>query len=64
MEVLRQDIPPVTPPLPPADTHARIWFWNQAGAQTFICPARDAQEHMRRLIAEGAVVWRTEVREA
>lgn len=47
----------------PETASVRIWFWNSAGAQTFVCSARDAAEHRKRLLAEGAVVWHTEVYE-
>lgn len=46
---------------PPANSRARIWFWNQAGAQNLICPLAEANDIRRRLISEGAVVWHTEI---
>lgn len=42
----------------------RIWYWNQAGADSFICSVTEAKAHRERLIAEGAVVWHTEIRDA
>jgi len=47
----------------PTPEHAftRIWFWNNAGAQTLLCPVHEAHEIKQRLISEGAVVWHTEV---
>lgn len=48
---------------PPENALARIWFWNQAGAQSFICPAREVRDHYRRLTADGCIVWHTEIRE-
>lgn len=49
---------------PPENAQARVWFWNQAGAQSFICPAREVRDHYRRLTADGCIVWHTEIREA
>lgn len=64
MEVLREIQPTVKPSHPPENALARVWFWNQAGAHSFICPAREVREHYRRLTSEGAVVWHTEIRDA
>lgn len=46
---------------PPEHAFTRLWFWNSAGAQTLLCPVHEAADIKRRLIAEGAVVWHTEV---
>lgn len=51
----------VKPPKLPPHAQVRIWFWNRAGAFSFVCPAHEARHHQRRLIAEGAVVWHTDV---
>jgi hypothetical protein len=51
----------VKPPKPPEHAFTRLWFWNQAGAQTLLCPVHEATDIKQRLIAEGAVVWHTEV---
>jgi hypothetical protein len=51
----------VKPAHPPEHAFTRLWFWNNAGAQTLLCPVREAADIKRRLIAEGAVVWHTEV---
>lgn len=61
MEVLRQDLAPVKPPKPPEHATVRISFWNNAGAQSLVCPHHEAAEITRRLIASGAVVWHSEV---
>ena len=62
VEVLRQDQPALVKPVrPPEHAFTRIWFWNHGGAQTLLCPVHEASEIKRRLIAEGAVVWFTEV---
>ena len=45
----------------PEHAYTRIWFWNNAGAQTLLCPVHEANDIRRRLIGEGAVVWHTEV---
>ena len=45
----------------PEHAYTRIWFWNLAGAQTLLCPVHEAADIKRRLIAEGSVVWHTEV---
>jgi hypothetical protein len=45
----------------PEHAQARIWFWNKAGAQSLLCPAREAQDIKQRLLAESAVVWHTEI---
>ena len=45
----------------PEHAWTRIWFWNHAGAQTLDCPTREAQDIRRRLLAEGAVVYHSEV---
>jgi hypothetical protein len=39
----------------------RLWFWNLAGAQSTTVPLSRATEERYRLIAEGAVVYHTEV---
>lgn len=52
--------PPQLSPL----SRIRIWYWNQAGANSFICSVEEAKAHRERLIAEGAVVWHTELRDA
>lgn len=39
----------------------RILFWNLAGAQTSLVPASRAVEERQRLLAEGAVVYHSEV---
>jgi hypothetical protein len=51
----------VKPARLPHHAQTRIWFWNSAGAQTFVCPAHEARAHYKRLTAEGAVVWHTDV---
>lgn len=51
----------VKPARLPPHAQIRIWFWNSAGAQTFLCPVHEARGHYQRLTAEGAVVWHTEV---
>lgn len=62
VEVLGQDLATyVKPPHPPEHAQTRIWYWNQAGAQTMLCPVHEAPAIRERLIAEGAVVWHTEV---
>ena len=61
MEVLGEIVAPVKPPHPPANSRARIWFYNQAGAQHLICPLAEASDIRKRLISEGAVVWHTEI---
>ena len=64
MEVFRQDLAAMSDVKPaklPEHAYTRIWFWNHAGAQTLLCPAHEAQDIRQRLIAEGAVVWHTEV---
>lgn len=65
MEVLRQKQPSfLTPPRPdPRKAQVRIWFWNNAGAQTLLCPTHEAADIRQRLLAEGAIVWHTEVHE-
>jgi len=45
----------------PEHAYTRIWFWNNAGAQTLFCPVHETQAIRKRLISEGAVVWHTEV---
>ncbi len=54
----------VKPPQLPASTFLRLWYWNKAGANSFICTVAEAKAHRERLIAEGAVVWHTEIRDA
>ena len=54
----------VKPPHLHPFSRIRIWYWNQAGANSFICPVAEAKAHRERLIAEGAVVWHTEIRDA
>lgn len=54
----------VKPPQLSPIARIRLWFWNPAGAQSFICPVTEAKAHRERLIAEGAVVWHTEIRDA
>lgn len=54
-------VPEVKPPKLPPHAQVRIWFWNNAGAFSFVCPAREARHQQRRLIAEGAVVWHSDV---
>jgi len=44
----------------PAHARVRIWFWNNAGAQTHICRAIDASATRRALISMGATVFHTE----
>lgn len=39
----------------------RLWFWNLAGAQSVAVPADRAVPTRQQLIAEGAVVWHSEV---
>ena len=51
----------VKPARPPEHAHTRIWFWNNAGAQTLLCPAHEAADIRQRLLSEGAIVWHTEV---
>jgi hypothetical protein len=53
----------VRPPLPDPLDHAqvRIWFWNAAGSQHLYCPLREANHIRRCLIAEGAIVWHSEI---
>lgn len=51
----------VKPPKLPEHAYTRLWFWNNAGAQTLLCPVHEAPDIKRRLIAEGAIVWHTEV---
>ena len=51
----------VKPAKLPEHAFTRIWFWNNAGAQTLLCPVHEANDIRQRLIAEGAVVWHTEV---
>jgi hypothetical protein len=51
----------VKPAKLPEHAYTRIWFWNHAGAQTLLCPVHETQDIRQRLIAEGAVVWHTEV---
>lgn len=51
-------------PVLPNNALIRIWYWNKAGAYSFICPVAEAKAHRERLIAEGAVVWHTEIRDA
>lgn len=51
----------VKPPKLPEHAYTRLWFWNSAGAQTLLCPVQEAPDIKRRLIAEGAIVWHTEV---
>ena len=45
----------------PEHAYTRIWFWNKAGAQTLLCPVREAPAIRERLVAEDAIVWHTEV---
>lgn len=51
----------VKPPKIPPHAQVRIWFWNNAGAFSFLCPTQEARHHQRRLIAAGCVVWHTDV---
>jgi hypothetical protein len=51
----------VKPASSPEHAYTRLWFWNNAGAQTLLCPVHEANAIRQRLIAEGAVVWHTEV---
>lgn len=51
----------VKPAKLPEHAYTRIWFWNNAGAQTLLCPIHEANDIRQRLIGEGAVVWHTEV---
>lgn len=51
----------VKPARPPEHAYTRLWFWNNAGSQTLLCPVREAPEIRQRLLAEGGVVWHTEV---
>lgn len=62
VEVLGEDVASlVKPTRMPAHAWVRIWFFNNAGAQTLDCPAHEANEIRRRLIAEGAVVYHSQV---
>ena len=45
----------------PERAWVRIWFFNNAGAQTLDCPVREAPDIRSRLISEGAVVYHSEV---
>ena len=51
----------VKPAKLPEHAYTRIWFWNNAGAQTLLCPVHESNDIRQRLIGEGAVVWHTEV---
>lgn len=51
----------VKPAKLPEHAYTRIWFWNKAGAQTLLCPVREAPAIRERLVAEDAIVWHTEV---
>lgn len=51
----------VKPARLPEHAYTRIWFWNNAGAQTLLCPVHEAAEIKERLMSAGAVVWHTEV---
>lgn len=53
----------VKPARPRPHSQTRIWFWNNAGAQSFVCSIHEAARHRARLLTEGAVVWHTEVYE-
>lgn len=44
-----------------APTQTRLWYWNQAGAHSILCSPEDVAATRRRLLADGAVVWSTEV---
>ena len=52
---------PMKPARTPEHAWVRIWFFNNAGAQTLDCPAREAPDIRSRLISEGAVVYHSEV---
>lgn len=39
----------------------RLWFWNLAGAQSLLVPRDQAPIERQRLLAEGAVVYHTEL---
>jgi hypothetical protein len=51
----------VKPAKLPEHAYTRLWFWNNAGAQTLLCPVHEAAEIKERLLSSGAVVWHTEV---
>lgn len=51
----------VKPPKSPEHAYVRLCFWNSAGAQTLVCPLREASHIRRHLIAQGSVVWHSEV---
>jgi hypothetical protein len=54
----------VKPPRLPDNTLIRLWYWNKAGADSFVCTVAEAKAHRERLLAESAIVWHTEIREA